>query len=164
VTVLVSCDAGRGASAARRLRNRGRAYLEALGRAEAELSILITGDAGIRRLNRTWRKKDRATDVLSFPLSDPPGVGRVLGDVVISIDTAVRRGGRDARAVRIELDRYLAHGLLHLLGFDHERRGDAELMAAREEALVRGEGLVGAALKVKRRVRKGKGPRRRKKG
>jgi probable rRNA maturation factor len=164
MTVLVSCELGRAAPVARRLRSRGQAYLEALGRPDAELSILVTGDAGIRRLNRAWRGKDRATDVLSFPLSDPPGVGRLLGDVVISIDTAARRGGRDARAVRFELDRYLAHGLLHLLGFDHGLRADAEVMAAREEALVRGEGLVGSALRAKRRVRQGATPRRRKKG
>ena len=53
--------------------------------------LLVTGDAGIRRLNRRWRRKDRQTDVLSFPLSDPPGVGSLLGDVVISLDTAARR-------------------------------------------------------------------------
>lgn len=164
MTVLVSSETPRGAAAASSLRRRARAYLEALGRPEAELSILVTGDAGIRRLNRAWRHKDRATDVLSFPLSDPPGVGRLIGDVVISIDTAVRRGGKDARAVRFELDRYLAHGILHLLGFDHERRADAVVMAAQEEALVRGEGLVGSALKRKLMSRAGARPPRRKKG
>ena len=151
------------AAAARRLRTRAAAYLRALGRAEVELSILLTTDAGIRRLNRRWRGIDRPTDVLSFPLSDPPGIGTVLGDVVISIDTAARRGGEDARAVRRELDRYLAHGILHLLGFDHERRSDAKVMAAREEALVRADGLVGAAMKRERVGRAGMDPRRQKK-
>jgi len=164
VTVLASSDSPRGAAAARRLRARAEVFLAALGRSEVELSLLVTGDAGIRRLNRRWRGKDRATDVLSFPLSDPPGAGPALGDVVISIDTAVRRGGKVARAVSSELDRYLAHGILHLLGFDHERRADAVEMAAQEEALVRGEGLVGAALKTKVKVRRGVRPRRRKKG
>lgn len=161
MTVLVACDHPDGAAAARRLKVRGAEYLAALGRGEAELSILVTGDAGIRRLNRRWRGKDRATDVLSFPLSDPPGVGPLLGDVVISIDTAARRA-RDARAAGRELDRYLAHGILHLLGFDHERKGDAKVMAAREEALVRAEGLVGAAMKREGRARKP--ARQRKKG
>jgi probable rRNA maturation factor len=164
MTILASSDVQRGSSTARRLARRAGEFLHALGRSEAELSILVTGDAGIRRLNRRWRGKDRATDVLSFPLSDPPGAGPALGDVVISIDTAVRRGGDKARAVRMELDRYLAHGILHLLGFDHERRADAVAMAAREEALLRGEGLVGAALETKVKGRQGAGPRRRKKG
>ena len=164
MTVLVSSSVARGGSAARRLRTRAQAYLRRLGRSDAELSILITGDSGIRRLNRVWRKKDRATDVLSFPLSDPPGAGPALGDVVISIDTAVRRGGRDARTVRLELDRYLAHGILHLLGYDHEERDDAEVMAAGEEALVRGEGLVGSALRTESKGRNGAVARRRKKG
>ncbi len=161
--VLVSCDHPRGASAARRLRTKGRAFLAALDRKGSELSILLTGDARIRRLNRQWRKKDRATDVLSFPLSDPPGVSPLLGDVVISVDTAARRGGGDARAVGSELDRYLAHGILHLLGFDHVRRDDAAVMAEREEELVRAVGLVGAAMGLKK-GRPGKAPRRRKKG
>jgi probable rRNA maturation factor len=164
VTVLVSSEHPRAGGSPRRLRAKGRAFLLALGRGEAELSILLTTDAGIRRLNRRWRGVDRPTDVLSFPLSDPPGAGTLLGDVVISLDTAARRGGEDARAVRVELDRYLAHGILHLLGFDHERRADARVMAAREEALVRADGLVGAALKQQQVGRAGKGPRRRKKG
>lgn len=164
MNVLVSCDHPRGAAAARRLRAKGRAFLAALGRKGSELSILLTGDARIRRLNRQWRKKDRATDVLSFPLSDPPGVSPLLGDVVISLDTAARRGGEDARAVNRELDRYLAHGILHLLGFDHVRRSDAVVMAAREEALIRGDGLVGAAMKQERQGRAGARSPRRKKG
>jgi probable rRNA maturation factor len=163
VTVLLSSEHPRAGGSPRRLRAKARAFLLALGRGEAELSILLTTDAGIRRLNRRWRGIDRPTDVLSFPLSDPPGAGTLLGDVVISLDMAARRGGEDARAVRVELDRYLAHGILHLLGFDHERRADARVMAAREEALVRADGLVGAALKEQQVSRTGKGPRRRKK-
>jgi len=164
MTVLVSSEHPAGAAAVRRLRTQARVYLAALGRAEAELSVLVTTDAGIRRLNRRWRGVDRSTDVLSFPLSDPPGAGPLLGDVVISVDTAVRRGGDDARAVRRELDRYLAHGILHLLGFDHERRADALVMASREAELVRADGLVGAVLKGKRLGRAGMGSPRRKKG
>jgi probable rRNA maturation factor len=149
VTVLCTASVARGAAEARRLQGVARRYLRAVGRADAELSLLVTGDAGIRRLNRRWRGKDRATDVLSFPLSDPAGSGSLLGDVVLSVDTAVRRGGGVARAVRLELDRYLAHGLLHLLGYDHERRTDAAAMAAAEEKLVRGTGMVRAALGAK---------------
>ncbi|HSM93169.1 MAG TPA: rRNA maturation RNase YbeY [Anaeromyxobacteraceae bacterium] len=163
MTVLVRSEHPRAGAAVRRLRVKAREYLRALGREEAELSILLTTDAGIRRLNRRWRAIDRPTDVLSFALSDPSGIGSLLGDVVISVDTAARRGGEDPRAVRMELDRYLAHGILHLLGFDHERPSDARVMAAREEALVRADGLVGAAMKKERVGRAGKGPRRREK-
>ena len=135
----------RGAGAARRIRARARAFLDALGRAEAELSVLVTTDRRIRGLNRRWRDIDRATDVLSFPLWEPPGSGPLLGDVVISLDTAVRRARRDGRRLQEELDRYLAHGLLHLLGFDHGRPAEARRMARREAELIRAEGLLGSA-------------------
>ncbi|HYQ81368.1 MAG TPA: rRNA maturation RNase YbeY, partial [Anaeromyxobacteraceae bacterium] len=140
-TVRVASDHPRGAAAARRLRARAGAFLAALGRAGAELSVLLTTDRRIRALNRRWRDIDRATDVLSFPLSEPPGVGPLLGDVVISLDTAVRRARQDGRRVQVELDRYLAHGLLHLLGFDHARPAEARRMARAEVHLVQVEGL-----------------------
>lgn len=145
--VRLSSEHPRGGRAARRLRARAAAYLTALGREDAELSILLVTDRRIRALNRAWREKDAATDVLSFPLSEPAGAGSLLGDVVISLDTAARRARAERRAVGAELDRYLAHGLLHLLGYDHERPGDARAMAVKEAELARVEGLVGAALR-----------------
>jgi probable rRNA maturation factor len=147
VTVRATSEHPRGRAALRRLRARGVAYLALAGRAEAELSVLVVSDRRIRVLNREWRGKDAATDVLSFPQSEPPGNGPLLGDVVISLDTAARRAKQDGRPVGVELDRYLAHGLLHLLGFDHEKAADARVMAEWEGRLVRGEGLVGAALR-----------------
>ena len=95
----------------------------------------------MRRLNRAWRGKDHPTDVLSFPAGGP---GALLGDIVISLDTAQRAAREEGRRVGAELDRYLAHGLLHLLGHDHERPADARRMAEAEDALV-GEGMVRAA-------------------
>jgi probable rRNA maturation factor len=151
VIVHLSSEHPRGTSAARRLRARARTYLAAVGRDDAELSILLVTDRRIRVLNREWRGVDRATDVLSFPISEPPGSGALLGDVVISLDTAARRARAEARSVGSELDRYLAHGLLHLLGYDHDEPGDAREMAAKEAELARGEGLVGAALRKERR-------------
>jgi probable rRNA maturation factor len=150
MTVRLSSEHPRGAAAARRLRARAAAFLAALGRSDDELSVVLVTDGRIRTLNRGWRGKDRATDVLSFPLSDPPGVGPLLGDVVISLDTAARRARADRRAIGAELDRYLAHGLLHLLGYDHERPGDARRMAEKEEELARAEGLVGAMISRRR--------------
>lgn len=135
-----------GAGAARRLRQRAHRYLSALEREGAELSIVLLSDRAIRALNRAWRGKDRATDVLSFPA---PWPGPILGDVAISLDTAIRVARQERQPVGTELDRYLAHGLLHLLGHDHERPADARRMAEEEDRLV-GEGMVGRAAKSAR--------------
>lgn len=142
MTVHLTCEHPRGRRAAARLRRRAAALLAAVGREDAELSILLVGDRGIRRLNREWRGHDVATDVLSFPQDGP---GHLLGDVVISLDTAARVARAERRPVADELDRYLVHGLLHLLGLDHESEGEARAMAAREDELLAGHGLVTAA-------------------
>mgnify|MGYP005810001211 CR=1 FL=1 len=130
----------RGQAAARRLRARARAFLDALALPGVELSILVVGDAAMRRLNARWRGVDRPTDVLSFPHGGPAGEA-LLGDVVVSLDTARRVARREGRSVGAELDRYLAHGLLHLLGHDHHRPREARRMAEAEARLV-GEGMV----------------------
>lgn len=141
MTVHARSEHARGAAAARRLARVARGYLAALALPAAELSLLLVGDRAIRSLNRRWRGKDRATDVLSFPAAGP---GPLLGDVVISLDTARRAAAEARRALEDELDRYLAHGLLHLLGHDHERPAEARRMARAEDALV-GQGMVSAA-------------------
>jgi probable rRNA maturation factor len=151
VTIRLSSEHPGGRALARRLRAKAALFLRALGRGGDELSVLLVGDRRIRALNRRWRGKDRATDVLSFPLSDPAGIGPVLGDVVMSVETAARRARADGRPIARELERYLAHGILHLLGYDHERPEDARRMAAKEAALARDEGLVGATLRERRR-------------
>jgi probable rRNA maturation factor len=140
----------RGRVAARRLRRKGAAYLRRLGQGKAELSVLLVTDGIIRTLNRRWRGNDRSTDVLSFGrmLPAPPGTPPLLGDVVISFDTAARRARGDRRIIGLELDRYLAHGLLHLLGYDHQRPREARRMAAKEDQLASATGLVGAALRL----------------
>ncbi len=142
MTVHARSELARGAAAARRLRERAGRFLRALERSDAELSILLVGDATMRRLNQRWRGQDRPTDVLSFPAAGASGP--LLGDVVISLDTAGRVARRLGRPASRELDRYLAHGLLHLLGHDHARPAQAARMARAEDALV-GEGMVGAA-------------------
>lgn len=144
--VLVRCEHPRGRAAARRLRARALAFLKLLGQADRELSVLLVTDRAIRSLNRRWRGLDRATDVLSFPLGEPPGSGPLLGDVVISMDMVARRSRAEGRDAAEEMDRYLAHGLLHLLGYDHELPVDAVRMARKEEDLVKSRGLVGASL------------------
>ena len=89
-------------------------------RVDAELSVLLTNDPFIRSLNREHRAKDRPTDVLAFPL-DAAGTSRarLLGDVVISLDTAARQARAKRQDLRQEVRFLLAHGLLHLVGYDH---------------------------------------------
>src|SRR5687768_13034328 len=86
----------------------------------AELSLLLTDDAGIRILNREHRKKDKATDVLAFPMAEG-ALDRhgLLGDVVISLETAQRQADARHRPLIEEVRFLLAHGLLHLVGYDH---------------------------------------------
>ena len=130
----------RAAALATRLARQARRLLRALRLEDAELSLLVVSDRRIRALNREWRGRDRATDVLSF--SQQEGPGRVpdglLGDVVISVDTAARQAAERGESLGRESDRLLVHGVLHLLGYDHERSPrEARRMQRRERALER---------------------------
>jgi probable rRNA maturation factor len=100
-----------------------RRLLAALG-IDAEVSIALVGDAEMRRLNAAYRGVDRPTDVLAFSMREgkrgcPPSP--LLGDVVISLDTAARQAAERGLPLGEEVLRLLAHGVLHLLGYDHER-------------------------------------------
>ena len=108
----------------RRIEEKVHRILEILGVENAELSILITDDAHIRDLNRTYRGKDSPTDVLSFPIDATVGGRRILGDVVVSIDTAERQAKVMGTTIEDVVDRLLIHGVLHLLGYDHEGEGE----------------------------------------
>ncbi len=112
-------------------------------RARGTLTIVLTGDAAMRRLNREWRGKDRATDVLSFPAGDegphPRGHVKHLGDVVIATGVARRQAAEAGHAYTTELKVLALHGLLHLLGYDHET--DTGEMARAERRLRRKGGL-----------------------
>lgn len=145
ISINVEHPGGRYASGV--LRERARAFLRRLDLEGAELSLLLTTDEAIRRLNREFRGIDRATDVLSFPGGDPlPGQPAFLGDLAISLDTARRRAAEDERPLAAELARYLAHGLLHLIGYDHEvSTEEARKMASMEAALLGEEGMLGGA-------------------
>jgi probable rRNA maturation factor len=102
---------------------RARAMLAALQMNDAELSILLTGDDQIRNLNRVYRKKNRPTDVLAFAQREGEHgerAGRLLGDVVVSIPTTRRQAEAAGHDLGAELTMLLAHGLLHLLGWDHD--------------------------------------------
>ncbi len=116
--------------------------LRALSIETAELSVLLTDDTAIRSLNQHYRRHDAPTDVLAFPLEDAdtshraaPST-RVLGDIVISIDTAKRQAGELGHLLHQEIMWLLAHGLLHLLGYDHETTADRRRMDEMTERLV----------------------------
>jgi len=83
-----------------------------------EVSVLFCADARMRSLNRRYRGKDRSTDVLAFPSGE--AAGGLLGDIVISVPYAAREARRRAEPSGREIDRLLVHGLLHLMGYDHE--------------------------------------------
>jgi probable rRNA maturation factor len=109
-----------------------------LGCPEGELGITLTDDAGIARLARLHGRPARATDVLSFSMlegEDAEFRGGLLGDVVISIETAERQARRRGRPLELELRDLLIHGILHVLGMDHERHADRRAMRALEAEL-----------------------------
>jgi probable rRNA maturation factor len=95
--------------------------LRALQMTDSELSILLTGDDQIKQLNRIYRKKNRPTDVLAFAQREAESGSHeiLLGDVVVSIPTARRQAEARGGDLTSEVTNLLAHGLLHLLGWDH---------------------------------------------
>src|SRR5947209_9335003 len=101
------------------LRRWVRTVLQHLNQTQAELSLALVTDPEIHDLNRRYRGKDRPTDVLSFPLADALQ-SSLLGEVVISVETAARQAQRRGHSLREELQTLLIHGVLHLLGYDHE--------------------------------------------
>ncbi|MCK6553802.1 rRNA maturation RNase YbeY [Candidatus Binatia bacterium] len=113
-----------------------RRLVRLLGEAEAELTVSLVGDAAIRALNREYRHADRPTDVLAFAMREGERVAGddpVLGDVVISLETAARQAQRRRVSLARELRTLLVHGVLHLLGYDHERSAaEARRMRAAE--------------------------------
>lgn len=123
--------------------------LSVIGEGRSELSVELVGNVRIRRLNRTYRKKDQITDVLAFPIREammPRGVqgpSVMLGDVVVSVPVAVRQAKETGRSVDEEVATLLVHGVLHLCGYDHERsRREALRMSRRERAVLRRIGSV----------------------
>ncbi|CAL9187207.1 endoribonuclease YBEY, chloroplastic [Musa acuminata AAA Group] len=121
---------------------------------KVELSILLCNDDFIRRLNKDWRGEDQATDVLSISQHiaalDLPVL--MLGDIVISVETAARQAEERGHTLLDEIRILVVHGLLHLLGFDHEISDEAETEMEKEEELVlkslgwKGKGLIKSAL------------------
>lgn len=114
---------------------------------EGEVHVLMADDVTLRRLNRQFRGKDKATDVLSFPAAVStvfPGERRIAGDLAISLEAAARQAKRFDHTLHDEVRVLILHGLLHLAGFDHEQ--DQGQMEAREAELRSELGLPGGLI------------------
>jgi probable rRNA maturation factor len=128
------------------LRQAVRRLLQSEGRARAEVSVLLTDDAAVHAMNRDYRGKDKPTDVLSFAQSEQlgdapappviPGMSEMLGDVVISVDTAVRQAATHNIALEQELALLAVHGVLHLIGYEDETEAGAEQMRVKEREIL----------------------------
>ncbi len=123
-----------------------RAALASLGDAVppgAEMSITFTDDARIRILNRDWRDKDKATNVLSFPAPELPEdvQPQPLGDVIIARETVLAEAAAEDKRPEDHLAHLVVHGTLHLMGFDHEDDVEAEEMEAAERRILAGLGI-----------------------
>lgn len=112
--------------------------------AGAELSLLLTDDKRIRAVNRDWRGFDKPTNVLSFPAVPPERVAAspVLGDIVLALETLTREAQADGKSLGDHLSHLVIHGLLHLLGEDHETEAEAQRMEAMETAALARLGIA----------------------
>ena len=116
--------------------------LEHLELTDVELSIALVDDEAMRELNQSYRGKNRPTDVLAFAMHedesdvhDQDVTRAMLGDIVISVDTARRQANQQRRPLLDEMTMLLAHGLLHLLGFDHDTAPKEKVMFAKTREL-----------------------------
>ncbi len=119
------------------LRSIAQKILTYVGHPEAELSLELVGNTRMQTLNHRYRHKDRPTDVLAFPLWEGPGPRTLLlGDVVISVPMAESQSKALGHSVDTEMVQLLIHGILHLIGYDHERgEREAQRMSRKERAI-----------------------------
>jgi len=113
--------------------------------AGAELSIVLGDDPLLRRLNRQWRGKDKPTNVLAFPADDGmarSGAPLLLGDVILAFGTVAGEAATQGKTLAAHLSHLVIHGVLHLLGFDHEEAAAATRMEALETAVLAGIGIA----------------------
>ena len=102
------------------------------------VSVLFADDAAVRALNKAWRGKDAPTNVLSFPA--PEGFD-ALGDIALALETVLAEAQLQGKTPRAHATHLIAHGFLHLIGYDHEDDADAEKMEARERVILAGLGI-----------------------
>jgi probable rRNA maturation factor len=108
-----------------------------------DVTLVLASDEAVRRLNKRYRGKDRATDVLSFGLGDGSRVGEPFGDIVVSVDAARRQARQYGATTRQEIVRLAVHGTLHLCGYDHHERREAARMHGLTRRLLRQLGADG---------------------
>jgi probable rRNA maturation factor len=104
--------------------------------AKVRVSILLSDDAAIRALNRQFRGTDKATNVLSFPAAEMPGNEDFLGDIIVARETTAAEASAEGKSFADHLSHLVIHGVLHLLGEDHETVAEAEQMEAAERAIL----------------------------
>ncbi len=112
-----------------------------LGISRAELAIVLTDDAAVRRLNHTWRGADKATNVLSFPSNAMSGAQAHLGDIVLAYETIAREARMERKPLAHHLAHLAVHGFLHLSGYDHVHDADAEAMERLEGTILQRLGI-----------------------
>jgi len=112
-------------------------------RPESELSIVFTDDEAIQKLNSSWRDKNSATNVLSFPASDPHDdiYGPLLGDIVLAYETVAREATELGIDFHAHVTHLVIHGFLHLFGYDHQDEAEAEVMENQERQIMAALGL-----------------------
>ncbi len=103
--------------------------------ADAEISLLLCDDAFIRGLNARWRGQDRPTNVLSFPAADP-AASPILGDIAIAYETMAREAEEEGKSLRAHFSHLVVHGVLHLVGYDHQDEAEAEVMERLEREIL----------------------------
>lgn len=112
-------------------------------RDETELTVRLVDEAESRELNRDYRGKDKSTNVLSFPFEAPPGIELpLLGDLVICRQVVEREASEQHKPLEAHWAHMVIHGCLHLLGFDHIKDDEAEIMEAREIAILATLGIT----------------------
>ncbi|MBN2530954.1 MAG: rRNA maturation RNase YbeY [Deltaproteobacteria bacterium] len=121
------------------IEERAQQILAFMGCNRCELSVVLCNDSFIQELNQEYRQKNMATDVLSFPLSEIPlekPLDTLLGDVVVSVDTALRQATEFNDSLMNEMTSLIVHGILHLLGYSHENdENEAKMKAMAFELL-----------------------------
>ena len=110
--------------------------LHAVGRPGGEVELTVVGDDEIRQMNGAFRGIRRRTDVLAFPLEAPDAPGQLVGQIVISADTASRQARRLGVPLAAELDVLATHGVLHLIGYDDRDPVEADMMHCRERDIL----------------------------
>ena len=137
IDVLVESDLWKGSRDAEPALRRAIAEAAAtLSTPGAELAIVLTDDLAIRLLNRTWRGVDAATNVLSFPTGRSGGDPPLIGDVVLAYETVAAEADAEGKPFAHHVAHLAVHGFLHLLGYDHERKKDAEAMERLERDIL----------------------------